>query len=540
MNSNDFDVKVIDHLGIVSGMCKELDLVNLIDSKIPQSFNVRKVSVGQAVLAMILIGLGFTQRRLYLVSDFLQNKPIDLLIDKSLVASDFNDDVLGRALDALYNANVNSLFSDISANICHKLGIETKFAHLDSTSIHVDGQYNSDSEEDVSTITITNGYSRDHRQELNQIVLNLIVENKSKIPLAMKAADGNSSDKKEFALIIDEFSKQLINYHGVQYFVADSALYSSTGIQNISEKVKWITRVPETLSEAKNLINNVDQAQMKELNENYKYSAYTSKYANVEQRWLLIFSKQAQKRELITLNKQMQKTGEKETALFNSLCDKEFACEPDAKKALKAFEKSLKIIQIKDISFFKIEKYTKKGRPKTGEKGEISYIKIQGYASTSIEKRNQLSKSKGVFILATNEIDKSILSDEEVFYAYKNQGQVESGFRFLKDPQFLASTIFIKNPERVEALMMVMTLCLAVYSALEYKARNLLKEKGLTFPDQKGKPINNPTMRWAFACFKDVVILYINSDKQQIVKNLQEKHIPILKALGENYEKYYL
>jgi hypothetical protein len=40
--------------------------------------------------------------------------------------------------------------------------------------------------------------------------------------------------------------------------------------------------------------------------------------------------------------------------------------------------------------------------------------------------------------------------------AYKNQQKVERGFRFFKDPLFMA-------------LMMVMTLCLLVYAALEYR-----------------------------------------------------------------------
>ncbi|KIC74690.1 hypothetical protein DB42_AZ00450 [Neochlamydia sp. EPS4] len=52
---------------------------------------------------------------------------------------------------------------------------------------------------------------------------------------------------------------------------------------------------------------------------------------------------------------------------------------------------------------------------------------------------------------------------------YKAQQSVERGFRFLKSSDFLVSSFFLKKPERIEALLMVMTLCLLVYSALEYK-----------------------------------------------------------------------
>ena len=42
---------------------------------------------------------------------------------------------------------------------------------------------------------------------------------------------------------------------------------------------------------------------------------------------------------------------------------------------------------------------------------------------------------------------------------YKGQARAERGFRFLKDSQFLASSLYLKKPERVMALLMVMTVC---------------------------------------------------------------------------------
>ena len=51
------------------------------------------------------------------------------------------------------------------------------------------------------------------------------------------------------------------------------------------------------------------------------------------------------------------------------------------------------------------------------------------------------------------------------------------------------------------ALLMVMTICLLVYAALEYRIRTALKEHAATFPDQKGKRIQNPTARWVFHDF---------------------------------------
>ena len=88
-------------------------------------------------------------------------------------------------------------------------------------------------------------------------------------------------------------------------------------------------------------------------------------------------------------------------------------------------------------------------------------------------------------------------------------GQVhaERGFRFLKDPQFLAAALYLQKPERIMALLMVTTVCLLVYAALEYRIRQALKDHEATSPDQKGKPIANPTARWVFHYFVGIHLL---------------------------------
>jgi hypothetical protein len=83
----------------VAGICREIALVERIDAQVGGS--QRKVSCGQAVMALVLNALGFSGRALYLMPEYPSNKPVELLIDEGLTAADFNDDVLGRGLDAL-------------------------------------------------------------------------------------------------------------------------------------------------------------------------------------------------------------------------------------------------------------------------------------------------------------------------------------------------------------------------------------------------------------------------------------------------------
>ena len=89
---------------------------------------------------------------------------------------------------------------------------------------------------------------------------------------------------------------------------------------------------------------------------------------------------------------------------------------------------------------------------------------------------------KARFILATNELSTNVVSDEALLAVYKGQGSAERGFRFLKDPLFLASSVFVKKPSRVIALGFIMVLCLLVYRLAERRLRQSLQQSQQTIP----------------------------------------------------------
>jgi transposase len=183
--------------------------------------------VGSAVKATVLNGLGFVNQQLYLVPRFFQNKPTQRLVAPGIDAAHLNDDALGRALDTLYTAGVTELYRLIAATAAERLGLAPRLLHLDSISFHVDGRYNSAEAPDEHIIHITRGYSRDHRPDLNQVLLALIVEHRAGIPVLMKPLSGNSSDATDFGEVISGHIDQLQTTSGAPYLVADSALYSA-------------------------------------------------------------------------------------------------------------------------------------------------------------------------------------------------------------------------------------------------------------------------------------------------------------------------
>lgn len=137
----------------------------------------------------------------------------------------------------------------------------------------------------------------------------MISSNVEGIPLFIKAASGNKTDKTEFPEVLEAYMEQMSAseepYEG--YTVADSALYSAENLNRI-KAIQWISRVPETLQQAREELSQYKQRQWQdsEQAECYKYVEVASNYGSVAQRWLIVWSCQAQKRSKKTVLKQVK------------------------------------------------------------------------------------------------------------------------------------------------------------------------------------------------------------------------------------------
>jgi transposase len=531
--------QVLDHLGLVAGMFDELGIGDVIDQATQQNPEMRRVTVGNAVKAMILNGLGFVNQQLYLVPMFFHNKPTHRLLAPEIDANHLNDDALGRALDTLYAYGVTELYSLIAATAARRLGLTPTFVHLDSTSFHVDGRYNSGEEPDARVIHITRGYSRDHRPDLNQVMLDLMVEHQAGIPLLMRPLSGNTSDARDFGQVVSQHLQQLHLTYGTTYLVADSALYSEANLQKLADMgSKWITRVPATLTAAQVALAQVDPAAMAPLTEGYRYHALETTYGGVVQRSVLMYSEHRRPQAQRTTDTHLLRQGTDDLKAFKKLCRTAFACEADAQQALAAFAQSLQATALAEVAIRVRPRYHKRGRPSHGAPPDQLVYQIEGALASSLATREALVVQQSCFILATNELDDNQLPPQQVLEAYKGQRHAERGFRFLKDPQFLASSLYLKKPARIMALLMVMTVCLLVYAALEYRIRKGLKDHEATFPDQKGKRIQNPTARWVFHYFVGIHLLLIPG-QWPLVLNLTAEQQHLLQRLGDRYVWFY-
>jgi len=263
----------------------------------------------------------------------------------------------------------------------------------------------------------------------------------------------------------------------------------------------------------------------------------------VEQRWLVIYSElAARKRAAKRVDKELLKQGEQERKAFDELRREAFQCPQDAWRALASFRRTLKALEVHGADVIERRHYKSAGKPAADAVSESVGYHLDGALAAPIAVRERRLIERSCFILATNELDEELLGDEEVLRAYKGQSsKVERGFRFLKDPMFLASTLYLKRVERIMALLMVMTVCLLVYAALEHRIRQSLAEHEESVPDQKGKPSRQPTAKWVFELFMDVHLLTIATEKtiRTLVLNLREELKTLLKLMGSDYMELY-
>ena len=245
------------------------------------------------------------------------------------------------------------------------------------------------------------------------------------------------------------------------------------------------------------------------------------------------------KKEEKTFEEKILKDLETAEKSLKKLSNHEFACEADAILAAKKW-----LSKNESYEFTRLEIKTKirrlnnkQGRPKKDEKVQTFYL-IDAEIKPDQEKVQEKRAKLGRFILATNDLE---LTPDQILKYYKEQGTIERGFRFLKDKSFRVSDVFLKKETRIEALAMVMVLCLLLYSIAEWKLRTRLEEAKEAIRNQMKKKTQIPTMKWVFFLFRRITELVIEIDGRKLRKvlNLDEETIKILRLMGEEYEKYY-
>jgi transposase len=584
-----FVVEHLNHLGIVAEVCREIGVAEWLDQQDPT--NRQQVSVGTATVALVLNGLGFSNRRLYLVPQFFADKPVEHLLGPGIMAQDLNDDCLGRTLDWLYAQDVTRLFAGLALRARRAFEVDVGRLHADTTSFSVHGQYDpyaqhlpealetpemltaaahaarerADAgtadegtgdgvEEGAPTvIEVTYGYSRDHREDLKQWMLALVTSGEG-IPQFLQPLDGNASDKRallEAVTALTQHLRESGETPGV--YVADSGLYSAENMTQLNQaSVQWVSRVPETSSAAQAIVQERLESSI-ETAEAWQHSADGARHwwsrelrelAQGQERWIVVRTREGEERARATLQRQAQRDQATWQKRLWHLGHQTFACQPDAEAALAKACQRLPPWFVVSSTVTSHSTYPTCGRPRQDAAAAATQVwQIQATLTRDPAALEREALRRAAYIVGTNLLDVAAWPDKAVIDLYREQSVVERGFAFLKDPLFLASSVFVKRPERIMALAFVMTLCLLVYKLAEVRVRQRLAETGQTVPDQVRKPTARPTLRWLFQCFEGIDLhhtLHPDGTRTTEVLRLTTVHRLVLQLLGPAYENAYM
>jgi transposase len=532
----------LDHLGIVAGVCREIELADWLDAQEPK--NRQQVSVGTATVAMVLNGLGFSNRQLYLVPQFFANKPVEHLLGAGITAEMLNDDCLGRSLDWLYAHDLTKLFAGIASQARRIFGITAEQVHVDTTSFSVSGDYTRAQEAaEPAVIAITYGYSRDHRANLKQWMLALATTHDGDVPLFLQPLDGNSSDKVSLLAAISSIQTQLREAgEEASVHVADNGLYSETNIKQLNQAgVQWVSRVSETMTEARTIIQEGSKTWQQSEDGTVHWFSRELMLPQGRERWVIVYTQASLQRAQQTMQRQVSKAQRKWEQTCWHLGNRRFACEANARaEASRELKEKPAWLDI-HTDLVAHPQYAGRGRPRKDSSPASHQWQIVATVSVNQQQVAQEAFRNACWIVGTNVLEQARLSDQHLIDTYKGQGGTERGFRFLKDPLFLAPSVFVKKPERLMALSFIMVLCLWVYRLAEFRLRSRLIETQQTIPDQVHKPTARPTMRWVFQCFEGIELLHVQTAATSLVLvlRLQAVHRLILQLLGPLYENIY-
>ena len=506
--------------GLILSLCNEIKLVEYINHEVTWDPTQWNVSPGEHILALVINTL-CGRVPLYRVEKFYKEQDVEGLFGVGRKAEDFNRFALGRALDTVHDAGSCSIFTGLTLRNLITTDAPLQFAHGDTTSKIMYGEY--EDAGDPDTLKINEGYSKDKRFDLKQIVMGLVTIGQG-MPLLGNVNDGNLDDKTWNSQLIDTMTEALNPKQICKLvYVADSAFFTEANVKKAHGKeLRFISLVSENHKLRKicieQVLQNKQMINLGRLSNDKKASEYhiqeiSQDYHGIPLRCSVVYSTHlaAQKKETFARqlqNEQLQL--EKDT---KKLSEQEFSCEKDAQKALKKFMHTHRKSHFPFSS--RIELLTrpaprdKRGRPKKSEilEMETVYTLHVDFASVPPEVIEEEELRMGYFVLATNHEDASELPAEQVLREYKQQSRTELRFKFLKDPMFVDS-LFLKTPERIEALGYVLLIALFVYMRLEERIRTAVENQNIRLQPVRGWFTRKPTAKQVILMLEHIVTIY--------------------------------
>lgn len=540
----------VQFLPIIKEYARRINLIETVNRIVDTKMNTEP---GIVVLAMVLDTLS-GRSPLYRLSDFLEEKDTELLLGSKVQPEQLTDHTIGRVLDKIYEAGTHKLFSELSLTAVQNFHINTDGAHFDTTSITVYGDYDFKD----APLNITHGYSKDKRPDLKQFLVEMLCVDRD-IPILGRTRDGNASDKTLNNELLGSISSHMAR-HGLCeeafVYVADSAFVTSENLKQA--KVKFLSRLPATYSECGRVIREavkqdkwehigvLVQTDTAEKRPAASYKAFDAKVTidDIEYRALVVHSSAHDKRRHKRIDRQIQTGREKLEKDLKKIMADAYYCEADALAAAQKIEHLAQKTDcfLVETAIAGIPIY-KRGRPRQGEERapEKYEYRLEARISEDEEKTRGLRYEAGCFVLLTNlssETDRQKWSPERLLGLYKNQSGIERNFGFLKDP-VIVNSVFLKKPERIEVLGMILVIALLIWRLLERSMREYLAKTDTTITGWVRRKTKKPTSFMMATKFISILIVK-QENRWFFAKPLKPVQLDYLNALGVSPEAFVI
>jgi transposase len=487
----------------------------LIDAQAPLHPNRTALTHGEAVeglMAFVLHG----GRALYRVETWAEETSILPELFPQYRAEDWTDDRLGDTLDALYEAGLPLLQGSLSAHLVSEFGLSLSQIHYDTTSVSFWGSY--DAQRGSPSVVLTYGHSKDHRPDLRQVVVGMAVTGDGGVPVVSEVHNGNASDS-GLPLSYWERLRQVADTQSL-VLIGDCKVASQKTLLGIARDGGYfLAPLPMSASEREALIARRQAGELTLLpvevaapQRRPTYQRRTDRPGNrrrppaaeeapatyavseeplqltdgeghrVVARKLFVRSSRLAEQEEKTRLRHLSQAEADLSALSGRLNRRDLSEKATIQAAVEAILASHRVptfLEVQGIEEIQtVRKKVGPGRPgpksvyRTEER-TLYYLEI-----TRNERALQRAALADGFFLMTSNLPAEPWVPGKLLGLYKGQWKVESGFHVFKGPLAVAP-MFLETPQRICAMMFVLTLALQLYTLIQRQVAQALDHRDI-------------------------------------------------------------
>jgi len=526
----DFQPRQLAHLPLAVEYIRRLGILTAVDAVLPRDGR-NKVSDAECVALMIL---NILSRRvgLYHMGPWLEATDPAVVIAEGCEPELFYDARLAGTLDRIFAYGPDNLLTDVVLSYLQGDEAPDEYSvHQDTTSLKLYGEYANVFREGAPIPK--NGYSKDHRPDLKQLVYGMSLHGPTGMPLCVSILDGNATDKAANQLHLDRLAGLLPPKDEVT-LVADCKLVDKESIGRVLDAAfHFVSLLPRSYKLRRQVTEQAaalpgelpELAREKGRNANepdhvYRGTSFSAPFTVLDpetgeerkqqMRFLAVESPQLARKFEAGLERLLAKDRERIERAMKKLEETAFACEADAEKAFWTFTNKPKLHRLTVVCASAVVTLPRKrrGRPRKDEPAPTKTVWRLRTKSIEVD-QDAVERARvraRFFVLITDHLDTERWPDTRVLVEYRHQHMIEghTGFRWLKGPNMVAP-MMLNTPARIAALGMVFVLALLVRNYIQAIIRaNLAELDGLSFPNMDYKPTKTPTTENVFWLFRNV------------------------------------